>query len=91
MRTRRGAARKAPVRDRDLCSGPARLCQALGIDLSRNGLDLTTPGTYEVTIKATNVINAFVEVEELQQIGALHHASLFFDKLNVRFIVNHFA
>lgn len=36
--------RKRPLTDRDLCSGPARLCQALGIDLSRNGLDLTTPG-----------------------------------------------
>ena len=36
--------RKRPLTDRDLCSGPARLCQALGVDLSRNGLDLTTPG-----------------------------------------------
>jgi DNA-3-methyladenine glycosylase len=31
-----------PLRDRDLCSGPARLCQALEIDLRLNGLDLTT-------------------------------------------------
>jgi DNA-3-methyladenine glycosylase len=27
---------------RDLARGPARLCQALGIDLDRNGADLTS-------------------------------------------------
>lgn len=35
VRVRRGTAR-----DRDLASGPARLCSALGIDLSHNGTDL---------------------------------------------------
>jgi DNA-3-methyladenine glycosylase len=34
-RERRGST------DRDLARGPARLCQALGIDLSHNGSDLT--------------------------------------------------
>ena len=33
--------RKHPLRDRDLCSGPARLCQALGLSLEHNGLDMT--------------------------------------------------
>ena len=45
MRARRPAAR----RDRDLTSGPARLCQALGIDGTFDGADLVTADR-EVTI-----------------------------------------
>ncbi len=37
MRARRPAARRV----RDLCSGPAKLCQALGIDGHHDGADLT--------------------------------------------------
>lgn len=33
--------RKHPLRDRDLCSGPARLCQALGLTLEQNGTDMS--------------------------------------------------
>jgi len=36
-----GAAR--PLRDRDLCSGPAKLCEALAIDRDLTGVDLTDP------------------------------------------------
>jgi DNA-3-methyladenine glycosylase len=39
------AMRRARVRarrDRDLCSGPAKLCQALGIDRAYDGADLVT-------------------------------------------------
>jgi DNA-3-methyladenine glycosylase len=36
------ALRPAAKRDRDLCSGPARLCQAFGIDRGWDGIDLVT-------------------------------------------------
>lgn len=36
------AARLKAKRDRDLCSGPARLTQAMGIDGSHDGIDLVT-------------------------------------------------
>lgn len=35
------AARPAARRDRDLCSGPAKLCAALGLDGDHDGLDVT--------------------------------------------------
>ena len=37
--------RKHPLKDKDLCSGPARLCQALGISLEMNGTDMVAPIT----------------------------------------------
>ena len=40
MRSRRAAAR----RDRDLCSGPAKLCQAFGITGEHDGVDLLSGG-----------------------------------------------
>lgn len=45
IRRLRAARRKPdarPLRDTELCSGPGRLCEALAIDLTLNGIDLTT-------------------------------------------------
>jgi DNA-3-methyladenine glycosylase len=39
-RLRNGAPRRAPLRDREIASGPGRLCQAMGIDRCLNGIDL---------------------------------------------------
>ena len=47
-RQRRAAARRAGpagLADRDLARGPARLCQALGIDRSLDGADVCDPGS----------------------------------------------
>lgn len=41
MRRARGRRGHRTAHDRDLCSGPARLCEALAVDRSLNGHDLT--------------------------------------------------
>jgi DNA-3-methyladenine glycosylase len=43
MRENRSAGGR-PADERDLCRGPARLCQALGIDRAFDGADLCAPG-----------------------------------------------
>jgi DNA-3-methyladenine glycosylase len=42
---RRPAARPGTAAERDLARGPARLCQALGIDRSLDGADVCSPGS----------------------------------------------
>ena len=43
MRRRRAARRAAPVADERLADGPGKLCDAMGISLAHNRLDLTEP------------------------------------------------
>lgn len=38
------AERRGGGRPQDLCKGPGRLCQAMGVDLGHDGLDLCGPG-----------------------------------------------
>ncbi len=40
-----GRARPSSVAERELARGPARLCQALGIDRAQNGLDVCAAGS----------------------------------------------
>ncbi len=44
-RARRASRPPVTVGDRDLARGPARLCQALGVDRARNGADVCDPAS----------------------------------------------
>jgi DNA-3-methyladenine glycosylase len=58
-------ARPAARRDRDLCSGPAKLCQALGIDGGFDGSDLVV-GDREVRIVDDGVAPPTAPVQTLR-------------------------
>ncbi len=50
MRAARGPAAR---RDRDLCSGPAKLCQALGVDRALDGSDLVAGDEVQIVDDGT--------------------------------------
>jgi DNA-3-methyladenine glycosylase len=58
-------ARPAARRDRDLCSGPAKLCQALGIDGGFDGSDLVA-GDHDVRIVDDGVAPPAAPVQTLR-------------------------
>lgn len=51
MRAHRSARTVRELRETDLCSGPAKLCQALSIDRSQDGIDLV--GSGEILVERT--------------------------------------
>jgi DNA-3-methyladenine glycosylase len=51
------AARPAARREVDLCNGPAKLCQALGITGTENGTDLLAPGGPECGPRAVRLMD----------------------------------
>lgn len=53
--TARAAFRSAAIRDSQLCSGPAKLCQALGIDRAFNGVNLLTDPHLFIQLPHTQV------------------------------------
>jgi DNA-3-methyladenine glycosylase len=54
MRGRRGPIGDRPVRDVELCSGPGKLTQALGIWLTENGCDLAGGGPVTIAARSND-------------------------------------
>lgn len=55
MHRRRFGPAGAPRREKDLCSGPGKLCQALGVDRRHNGLDLVCDPTMWIAEPGTEL------------------------------------
>jgi DNA-3-methyladenine glycosylase len=64
-------ARRSNGPDRDLARGPARLCQALGIDLSCNGVFLGEGG---LTLTLPDEVHTLDEVLTGPRVGLRHAA-----------------
>jgi len=45
MKEKRMAIRKNDLKTHQICSGPAKICEAMSITLDQDGFDTTTPGT----------------------------------------------
>jgi len=73
MRAHRATPRRpvAALRPADLCSGPAKLCQALAIDRSLTGLDLTASDQLwvEAPARDTTTGSGFLQIHTGTRIG----------------------
>jgi len=69
---------KAGLREDELCSGPARLCQALAIDRQLNGIDLTTDSRLWIE-RARRVDPGGLEVRMTARVG-VEYAGVWADK-----------
>jgi DNA-3-methyladenine glycosylase len=73
MRIRRGLVGGKPARDHDLCSGPGKLTQALGISLEENGSSL---GRGPIRILGRSVDWREPDIVLGKRIGITHAAEL---------------
>jgi DNA-3-methyladenine glycosylase len=63
-----GRARPSAVAERELARGPARLCQALGIDRAQNGLDACSAGS-ALRIRAAAADSGPHEISQGPRVG----------------------
>jgi len=63
-----GRARPSAIAERELARGPARLCQALGIDRAQNGLDAVDPSS-PLRIRAGAAAGGPTEISRGPRVG----------------------
>lgn len=72
MRRLRSARRARSVPDTHLCSGPGRLCQAMGIDREDDGVDLADPTSRLFIIRGAGRLSADESVLNTARIGVAY-------------------
>ncbi|MCL4741684.1 MAG: DNA-3-methyladenine glycosylase [Phycisphaerales bacterium] len=72
MRRLRSARRAGSVPDTHLCSGPGRLCEAMGIDLKDDGVDLADPASRLFIVRGAGRLSADESVRNTARIGVAY-------------------
>lgn len=72
MRRRRSARRGGALRETDLCSGPGRLCEAMGLDRKDDGVDLAEPGSRLFIVRGSGRLSADESVANTARIGVAY-------------------